>query len=228
MVTDLKIIMSIHGKYYVSNNKLKLAEEYTEIDEDTVRQCIKRGYKINCIEYLKYNAVKVSDIILYYLAMAPKQNSVTRPTGCAVQISKEDIILHIKGFSARKNISIRLMNEFLTYILTLNELGVSRIKRGEIYTNTSDNVNLNIEFTNENRYIAYKMRIDIDKYNPTASLAKHIMNGMVIIRIEDYWMHTGTASAVYIPIDKQKVNQAIKEVKNDIKCIIDKFTSGCK
>lgn len=68
------------------------------------------------------------------------------------------------------------------------------------------------------------MRIDIDKYNPTASLAKHIMNGMVIIRIEDYWMHTGTASAVYIPMDKQKVNQAIKEVKNDINCIIDRLT----
>lgn len=55
--------------------------------------------------------------------MAPKQNSVTRPTGCAVQISKEDIILYTKGFSARKNVSIRLMDEFLTYILTLNELG---------------------------------------------------------------------------------------------------------
>lgn len=46
MTSELKITRSRDGKYYASNNKLKLAEEYTEIDEDTVRQCIKRGYKI--------------------------------------------------------------------------------------------------------------------------------------------------------------------------------------
>lgn len=112
--------------------------------------------------------------------------------------------------------------------MILNKIGVSRLKYGKVYTNAVNIVEMDITITNDNRYIAHKGRVDIDKYNPTESLAKHLMNGMVIIHIEEYCMYDGTAGILYIPMDKQKVRQDIAEVKNDINCIIDRLTGGSK
>lgn len=87
MTSELKITRSRDGKYYASNNKLRLAEECTEIDESIVRQCLKKGYKIDCSEYLKFNVAEVSDIMLYYLITAQKQNRIMKATGCKVTLN---------------------------------------------------------------------------------------------------------------------------------------------